>query len=168
MLRRISAGTSPRTTTSDTATRPPGFSTRNASRSTASLSLERLMTQFEMITSTELSGSGIAAIEPFRNWTFVAAACRGFSRRGASIEAVDLAGRPDALGRQQDVDTAARAQIKHRLPGLELDQRRRIAAAKRGGHGRGGQAARLGVRVQIRRDGIAAARCRTATARVRR
>ena len=30
-LRRISAGTSPRTTTSETAKRPPGFSTRNAS-----------------------------------------------------------------------------------------------------------------------------------------
>ena len=33
-LRRISAGLSPRTTTSETAKRPPGFSTRKASRST--------------------------------------------------------------------------------------------------------------------------------------
>ena len=46
---RTAAGTSPRTTTSDTASRPPGFSTRNASRSTRSLSALRLITQFEMI-----------------------------------------------------------------------------------------------------------------------
>ena len=88
MLRRISAGTAPRTTTSDTAKRPPGLSTRKASRSTASLSLERLMTQFEMITSTELSGSGIASIVPFRNSTFVAPALRWFSRASASISSV--------------------------------------------------------------------------------
>src|SRR5919204_6354213 len=43
-LRRISEGTSPRTTTSETANRPPGLSTRNASASTRSLSPERLMT----------------------------------------------------------------------------------------------------------------------------
>jgi hypothetical protein len=36
---------------------PLGLSTRNASRSTASLSPDRLMTQFEMMTSTESSGS---------------------------------------------------------------------------------------------------------------
>src|SRR5262245_38905800 len=58
MLRRRSAGTVPRTTTSETAKRPPGFRTRNASRSTASLSCDRLMTQFEMMTSTALAGSG--------------------------------------------------------------------------------------------------------------
>ena len=75
-LRRMSAGTSPRTTTSDTANRPPGFSTRKASRSTASLSLDRLMTQFEMMTSTELSGSGMDSMVPFRNSTFVAPAFR--------------------------------------------------------------------------------------------
>ena len=55
----ISAGTWPRTTTSDTAKRPPGLSTRKASLSTRSLSPERLMTQFEMMTSTDSSGSGI-------------------------------------------------------------------------------------------------------------
>jgi hypothetical protein len=68
--------TSPRTITSDTANRPPGFNTRNASRSTASLSLERLMTQFEMMTSIELSGKGIASIVPLRNSTFLAPAFR--------------------------------------------------------------------------------------------
>src|ERR1041385_586195 len=70
-LRRISSGTAPRTTTSETANRPPGLSTRNASASTFRLSAERLMTQLEMITSIDASGSGIRSISPFRNSTLV-------------------------------------------------------------------------------------------------
>src|SRR6185437_9894392 len=69
MLWRTSSGTLPRTTTSETAKRPPSFSTRKASRRTRSLSADRLMTQFEMMTSTELSGSGMFSISPFRNST---------------------------------------------------------------------------------------------------
>src|SRR5260221_13304126 len=38
MLRRSASGTVPSATTSETAKRPPGLSTRNASRSTADLS----------------------------------------------------------------------------------------------------------------------------------
>jgi hypothetical protein len=38
--------------------RPPGLSTRAISASTAALSVERLMTQFEITTSTESAGSG--------------------------------------------------------------------------------------------------------------
>ena len=56
---------------SETATRPPGFSTRNISRNTAGLSGARLMTQFEMITSTEASGSGSDSIRARWNSTFV-------------------------------------------------------------------------------------------------
>src|SRR6185503_14236339 len=41
-----------------------------------------------MMTSTELSGSGIASIVPFRNSTFVAPALRWFSRASASIWSV--------------------------------------------------------------------------------
>ena len=37
------------------------------------LSAERLITQLEMITSTELSGRGMCSISPFRNSTFVGA-----------------------------------------------------------------------------------------------
>ena len=75
-LRRMSGGTSPRTTTSATAKRPPGFSTRNASASTRSLSVDRLITQFEMTTSTEQSGSGTRSISPLRNSTFSTPALR--------------------------------------------------------------------------------------------
>src|SRR2546422_6062842 len=67
---RTSDGIAPRVTTSETAKRPPGFRTRNASWKTRSLSAERLITQLEMITSTELSGSGMCSISPFKNSTF--------------------------------------------------------------------------------------------------
>ena len=59
MFSRTAAGSPSRTITSLTAKRPPGLSTRNASRSTCALSPDRLITQLEMITSTVLAGSGI-------------------------------------------------------------------------------------------------------------
>src|ERR1035437_601771 len=94
-LRRMFSGTAPRTTTSEIANRPPGLSTRNASRITRRLSPERFTTQFEMITSTELSGSGMFSISPFRNSTLVAPALRLFSFASASISSV--ISRPYAL-----------------------------------------------------------------------
>jgi SAM-dependent methyltransferase len=39
--------------------RPPGVNTRNISANTADLSVERLMTQFEMTTSTVSAGRGM-------------------------------------------------------------------------------------------------------------
>ena len=57
-------------TTSLIPIRPPGLSTRAISVSTAGLSTERLITQFEITTSTESAGSGICSITPFRKWTF--------------------------------------------------------------------------------------------------
>jgi len=42
------------------------------------------MTQFEMITFTELSGSGMFSISPLKNSTFSAPALRWFSRARAS------------------------------------------------------------------------------------
>src|SRR5437762_1337330 len=92
---QICASTSPRVTTSETASRPLGLSTRRASRNTASLSAERLTTQFEMITSTELSGSGICSISTRKNSTFSAPALRLFSFASASISSV--MSRPYAL-----------------------------------------------------------------------
>src|SRR6266403_1545543 len=88
MFWRICASISPRVTTSQTASRPPGFSTRKASRNTRSLSAERLIAQFEMMTSTELSGSGICSISPFKNSTLSAPALRLFSFASASISSV--------------------------------------------------------------------------------
>ena len=59
------------------------------------MSAERLMTQLEMMTSTELSGSGIASISPFRNSTFSTPAFRWFARASSSISSV--MSRPYAL-----------------------------------------------------------------------
>ena len=46
-----------------------GFNTLNASARTWSLSPDKLITQFEIITSTELLGRGISSISPFKNST---------------------------------------------------------------------------------------------------
>src|SRR3954453_1404869 len=51
-------------TTSLTPTRPPGFNTLAISVSTAALSVGRLITQFEITTSTESAGTGISSIIP--------------------------------------------------------------------------------------------------------
>ena len=115
-----SAGTSPRTTTSDTAKRPPGFSTRNASRSTRSLSAERLMTQFEMMTSTRASGSGMLldlALQELdvRDAGLPLVLARQGEHLVGHVEAVGLAGRADPARREQDVDAAARAEVEDRL-----------------------------------------------------
>ena len=67
---------------------PPGRSTRPISASTAGLSTERLMTQFEMTTSTEAAGSGICSITPLRKWTFVRPDSATFRCASASISSV--------------------------------------------------------------------------------
>jgi hypothetical protein len=65
-----------------------GLRTRNASRITCGLSTARLMTQLEMITSTESSGSGICSICPLRNVTFFTPAASAFLRARVSIWSV--------------------------------------------------------------------------------
>ena len=75
-------------TTSLTPTRPPGLSTRAISRSTCALSVERLMTQFEITTSTLSAGSGTFSISPRRKWTFVAPASALLRWASASISSV--------------------------------------------------------------------------------
>jgi hypothetical protein len=51
-------------TTSVIPMRPPGLRTRKASANTAGLSVDRLMTQLEMTTSTVLAGRGMASMWP--------------------------------------------------------------------------------------------------------
>ena len=154
--------------TSDTAKRPPGLSTRNASRSTASLSVDRLMTQFEMTTSTELSGSGMCSIVPLRNSTFVAPALRWFSRASASISSVmsrpyALPVGPTRLAESRTSMPPPDPRSSTVWPGSQREQGGRVAAAERGGDGVGREAAGFGVGVEIRRDRVAAAaRCRRA------
>ena len=73
---------------SDTANRPSGRNTRNASRSTASLSGDRLMTQLEMTTSTDASPSGTSSIVPSRNVAFSTPASAWLRRASSSISGV--------------------------------------------------------------------------------
>ena len=67
---------------------PAGVSTRNISASTAGLSTDRLITQLEMTTSTEPSGSGTSSIVPLTNSTLVAPALAALARARSSISSV--------------------------------------------------------------------------------
>src|SRR5271165_1609613 len=125
MSRRTPSGIAPRVTTSETAKRPPGLSTRKASRRTRSLSAERLITQFEMITSTELSGSGICSISPLRNLNvgcarFGTVAFGKLQHLVGHVESVSESGRADPLCGQQDVDSAAAPEVEHGFSGFKL------------------------------------------------
>ena len=157
--------------------RPPGLSTRAISVSTAGLSIERLITQFEMTTSTESAGSGICSITPLRKCTFATPASAAFCRASASISSVmsrpyATPGRADALRREDHVDPAARAEVEHRLALSQVGDSGRVAATERGERrGLGELAALLGVverLAELRRVALAvgAARAAAATAAV--
>mmetsp|Transcript_46517 Transcript_46517/g.74360 ORF Transcript_46517/g.74360 Transcript_46517/m.74360 type:complete len:256 (+) Transcript_46517:341-1108(+) len=109
-VRRCSGSTAV-DTTSVTASRPPGLSTRSASRRTRGLSGERLMTQFEMTTSIVLSPAGRFSISPRRNSTRggTRPLSRAFSRALASMSGVmstpttDPAGPTSSVARRQSI-----------------------------------------------------------------
>src|SRR5215469_11373928 len=160
MLSRTFGLMSPRVTTSETAKRPPGFSTRNASCSTRPLSAERLMTQLEMMTSTELSGSGMFSISPFRNSTFsiprLALVLVSQSQHVVRhVEAVCSTSKADALCGGQHINPTTGAKVKHSLAFFELSQHRGVTTTQ----GRTGRFFRylagLSSVVQVPRDGIA-------------
>ena len=100
MLSAIARGITCVATTSEIAMRPPGLSTRIASRKTAPLSGDRLITQFEMMTSTDASGTGRCSISPNRNSTFVASIRRALSRALVTISGVAF--RPSRPARPRD------------------------------------------------------------------
>src|SRR6266446_7533141 len=72
-------------TTSEIASRPPGFSTRNASRNTCALSGTRLITQLDRMASAVLSATGRCSSSPRRNSTLAALILAAFSRAFFSI-----------------------------------------------------------------------------------
>ena len=73
---------------------------------------------------------------PFRNSTFVAPACGGV-RLGEGehlvghVDAERATGRPDPLGREEDVDAAAGAEVEDALARMEVGDGGRVAAAER-------------------------------------
>ena len=115
------------------------------------------MTQLEMITSTELSGSGMLfdlALEELDvlHAGFALIFPRQRQHLVGHVEAIGLAGWADALGREQHVDAAARTQVEHGLARIQLRQRRRIAASQRGLQRLFGNLLRLRRVVEIRGD----------------
>ena len=105
------------------------------------------MTQFEMTTSTESAGSGIASISPLRKWTFATPASRAFCLRQGEhlvghVDAVGDAGRADALGREDHVEASARAEIEDDLALPKVGDGGRVAAAEAREGGRSGNSSR--------------------------
>ena len=145
--------------------RPPGRRTRKHSANTAGRSVDKLITQLEMITSTEPSGSGIASIWPRRNTALCAPASRALARARSSISLV--MSRPYAVPagptRRADSSTSMPppgAQVQHRLPRMQVRHRDRVTAAEAGPHRAAGQAA--GVRVPGRAEAARRERVRFA------
>ena len=131
--------------TSETAKRPPGRRTRATSRSSFGLSAERLITQFEITTSTLASTRGIASI-----WPLVA-----LDVFEACLELVIAGEREHLVGH---IETVAPLRSARRA-GLRAERRSRHRSRDRG-------PSRLRV-VRQRRSGLpqpreASARCRGA------
>ena len=117
-------GHAPRVTTSDTAKRPPGFRTRNASRSTASLSrreiddavrnddVDRAVGQRNLL---DLSFQKLDVLRARFSLVFA----RERQHVVRHVEPVGLARGADAPRREQNVDAAAGAEIKNGLAFLE-------------------------------------------------
>ena len=124
------------------------------------MSAERLITQFEMMTSTELSGSGMCSISPFRNSTLLSPAFCLFSIRQSEhlvrhVETVSLAGRPNPSSRKQNIDTAAGTQIEDNLSRIQFRQCGRIPAPQRSEHGLSRNLIGLRSVIKIGRNGVA-------------
>ena len=136
--RRTASGTSPRTTTSETAKRPPGFSTRNASRSTRRLvgrqvddavgddDVDAAVGQRDVL-DLSLQELDVRRARPSAGSRAPARASRRSCRDRTPCRWARRAG-PTAARRCR-----RRTQVEHRLAWLQLDQRRRIAAAERRG-----------------------------------
>jgi hypothetical protein len=81
------------------------------------------MTQFEITTSTELSGGGICSMRPLRKRAFSAPASirlRSAQREHlvGHVQAVDEAIGSDPAGGQEDVDAATRAEVEDGVSGV--------------------------------------------------
>ena len=121
-------------TTSEMPMRPPGASTRNISASTAGLSVDRLMTQFEITTSTAASGSGTSSIVPLRNATLVRPAWPCSARPARASRRSCRRRRRNRSGRRAGPRAARRCRRRSRDRGpvrrAQLGDRGRVAAAE--------------------------------------
>ena len=144
---------------SETANRPPGLRTRNASRNTGVFVAREV--------DDAVRDDDVGGVARQRDALDVAAQELDVRRAGLRlvlvgerehlvrhVEAVRLARRADALGGEQHVDAAARSEIEHDLAGTKLRERRRIAAAERSKQRLGWEAGGVVRAVEISRDRI--------------
>ena len=121
-----------------------------------------------MITSTELSGSGMRFDRALEELDVGGAGlplvlARERQHLVGHVEAVGLAGRADALGREQHVDAAARSEIEHDVcPASSASSAVGLPQPSDAVTASAGKPARFRVRVQIGGDRIAAAAWRSA------
>ena len=123
--------------TSETANRPPGRSTRAASRRTLGLSPERLITQLEITTSTVCVGERHVLEVALDELDVLDAGLGGvgageLEHLVGHVEPDRSTGRGDSTGGDQDVGAGARAEIEHRLAFAQVGDGGRHAAAERG------------------------------------
>jgi len=117
---------------------PSGLQQTKASKSTRSLSAERLITQFEMMTFTELSGSGCARSPPSGTRHYSARLLFVLVRQGQHfirhVETVRLAGRPTRFADSKRL-CHRRSPGRGHLSRIQVRQRRWIPAPQRSEHG---------------------------------
>jgi hypothetical protein len=89
--------------------RPPRRTTRPISASTAGLSTERLITEFEVTTSTDAAGSGTCSITPLRKIAFRTPASEAVRRAGASISSGNC-----LAHRDRSLNSIARSSVRSR------------------------------------------------------
>ena len=126
------------------------------------------MTQFEMMTSTELSGSGMFSISPFRNSTLVTPRlllvfARQCQHVVCHVQAIGFTCWPYAFRREQHIDAATGAKIENGFSGAKIDQGSRIAASQRSLDRFLGNSPVSRATVEICRDRIAATKAGVTT-----
>ena len=138
MSARVASSMSGSAITSETANRPPGRSTRAASRSTCGLSAERLITQLEITTSTLASGERDVLEIALDELDVLHAGLGGVGARQLEhlvghVEPDRLARRGDAPRGDQHVGTGAGAEVEHGLALAQLGDRGGHPATQRRG-----------------------------------
>jgi hypothetical protein len=134
-------------TTSDTAKRPPGFKTRNASTGHQVLVGREIDDAIGndhvngIVRQRDVLDFALEELDILYSDFALVLICRPASH--PSIEAMGFACRSDPPGGEQNIDAAARAQIKNSLTGLQFGQGGGIAAPQRRQQGFLGNLVRL-------------------------
>ena len=156
---RTSSGTSPLTTTSETAKRPPGLSTRNASLQHPVLVRREIDDAVRdddvdrVIGKRDVLDFALEELDVFdaRLLLVLPSKCEHLV---GHVETVGFSCWADALCGKKNVDTAAGAEVENRFTGIQRGERGGIAAAKRGQNGFRRQAALLRLVVQVGGDWV--------------